>query len=477
MKKLFSVIAMILISVMAFSACESTAVELLSFIDEAAGSADYEGYDFTIYFESAQYDPAETIFVYDKNTLQGEALLKRIDDIEKEINVNIGFNTQYTHITYQTAAMSGNVNADAITFGYMNAMLVMANGGFLHPITDFPEYIDLSDTDKYGTAPVLEAAMIDSVPYAVQPCYWPGYQSLDCYILTYNKDLTIPNGIPDFHEFWENETWTWETYEKEFLERAKVERSDGYLYAMSMVPIQYFSSLFYSNDVQLVRKNAAGENVVNPYPDEFVHAYETGLHWATTYKDTICFESGVASIDNFMNEMSMVGLAFASQVTTGAVAYDAKFNYGLMPFPCGPDATYGIWGQYMDRISGLGIAKTSEEPAIAAHTLSLLYEPFEEFGGENGLYDYYNTNIFLTETDTEIFFKLMENVRYDYTFWERSDVGRQVHSDFGTAIKQGIGVSEAMQRHRNTIEEMAYDFVLPNYDYMYENYYSKLEQN
>ncbi len=475
MKKATSLIALTLAILLTFTACSGEALTLLPFIDENADmDIDYGGYDVNIYFENSNYDENITIYCYDKNTQQGEALLKRISDIKNEINVNIKFNTSYTYSTYQVAAMSGNIDADLFTYGYMNAMQVFANGGFLHPITDFPEYIDLSDTDKYGTAPVLEAAMINSVPYAVQPCFWPGYQSLDAYILTYNKDMILSNGITDFHEFWENETWTWDTFEKEFLAKANVTNSDGYIYAMSMVPIQYFSALFYSNDVQFVTKNSANENIINPYPDAFINAYETGLKWATTYKNTIFFESGVHSTENFMAEKSMTGLAFASEVTTGTIAYNAKFDYGFMPIPAGPDATYGVWAQYIDRINGFGIAKTSEEPAIAAHTLSLLYEPFEEFGGRAGLYDYYNTNVFLTETDTEIFFELMKNVRYDYTFWDRSDVGRQVHSDFGDAIKNGVGISEAMERNRNVVNEMVYDFILPNFDYMYENYYSKL---
>ena len=146
-----------------------------------------------------------------------------------------------------------------------------------------------------------------------------------------------------------------------------------------------------------------------------------------------------------------------------------------MPFPAGPDAPYGVWAQYMQRINGVGIATTSEEPEIAAHTISLWFEPFEEFGGRDGLYDYYDGSIFLTETDTEIYFELMENVRYDYTFWDQRDVGRQVHSDFGGDIRKGVGIAESMERNRNTINEMVYDFIEPNFDYMYENYYYQFD--
>lgn len=475
-RKILSLLALLLCAATILSACGGEPVTLMEFIKDMGATVDYGGYKFKYYFEGgSDYEEDKSILSYDTNTQIGEEMLQRIQDIKDEINVEFVFDHTHDYASYQLATMGGSLKADAISFSYMNAMQVFANGGFLFPVTDFPDYIDLNDTDKYGAANVLEPAMVNSVPYAVLPCFWPGYQPLDSYILVYNKNLTIPNGIADFHEFWESETWTWDTYEKEFLDKAKVETSSGYIYSMSMVDIQYFSSLLYSNNVQFVTRNAAGENVINPYPESFVRAYEKGLEWANKYKDTICFESGVYNIDNFLEEAAMVGLASASAVTTGDVAYKAKFDYGLMPFPAGPDAPYGVWAQYMQRINGVGIATTSEEPEIAAHTISLWFEPFEEFGGRDGLYDYYDGSIFLTETDTEIYFALMENVRYDYTFWDQRDVGRQVHSDFGGDIRQGVGIAESMERNRNTINEMVYDFIEPNFDYMYDNYYYQFD--
>ena len=475
-KRLFSLLALFISITTLLSACGGESVTLMEFIKDMGATVDYGGYNFKYYFRGGtDYEEDKMILTYDKNSDLGDEMLQRIKDIKDEINVNIVINHSHDHQSYQLSAMGGNLVADAISFSYMNAMQVLAEDGFLYPITDFPDYIDLNDTDKYGAANVLEPAMINSVPYAVLPCFWPGYQPLDSFILVYNKDLTIPNGITDFHEFWENETWTWDTYEKEFLDKAKVETSNGYLYSMAMTDIQYFSALMYSNNVHFVTRNSTGENIINPYPNEFIRAYEKGLEWVNNNKETIHFESGVQSIDCFLNEEAMVGLAGAIEVTTGDVAYKATFQYGLMPFPAGPDATYGVWAQYMQRINGIGISTTSEEPEVAAHTLSLWLEPFEEFGGRDGLYDYYNTTTFITDTDTEVYFALMEHVRYDYTFWDQGDIGREVHSAFGGDIRNGLGIAEAMEKNRNLINEMVYDFIEPNFDYKYENYYYQFD--
>jgi len=299
---------------------------------------------------------------------------------------------------------------------------------------------------------------------------------MDSFILTYNKDLTIPNGITDFHEFWEEKNWTWKTFETEFLDKAYVQKDEGYIYTISTTPIQYFSSLLYANNVQFIKRDKdTGENIVNPYPESFIHAYEKGLDWANRYKDTIFFEDGVQGLYHFMAETSMTGLASAAEVTTGHVSLTATFDYGLMPFPAGPDAPYGVWAQYMQRINGVGIAKVSKEPEIAAHTISLWFEPFEEFGGRDGLYDFYNTYVFLTETDTQIFFELMKHVRYDYTFWNQANAGRKLHEDFGTSIQMGMGISEAMERNRNIVDTMIKEHIEPNFDYMYDNYYYQFD--
>ena len=119
--------------------------------------------------------------------------------------------------------------------------------------------------------------------------------------------------------------------------------------------------------------------------------------------------------------------------------------------------------------------EASEEPEIAAHTLSLLFEPFEDFGGRDGLYDYYDTTTFINETDTKIFFDIMQYARYDYTFWNQTDIGRDMAARFGESAKQGLSAAEAYDKYKHYIDEMVYDFILPNFDYMYENYYYQFD--
>ncbi len=468
-------LALTLLAGLMLTACSGETVELLNFIDETSG-VDYEGYQ-CYFLPRKDYagDPDKYILTYDKNTLQGEAMLKRIDDIKKDINVELIIDVSHDEDSYQISAMSGIVKADLVSIYYMNAMQVLASGGFLYPITDFPEYIDLNETDKYGGANVLEPAMINSVPYAIQPLYWPGFQTADNMILVSNTDILSMNGITNFHEFYENETWTWDTFENELLKKFRVERSEGLLPALSVKESEFFDMMIYSNNVQFVTKNADGSNVANTLPDSFIHAYDKTLEWLATY-DNIDSDNSWVNIDDFLSEDAAVTLAQGATVTQGAIAYkESSFSYNIMPFPSGPDAPYGKWANFIMSMRGIGISKASVEPTIAAHTLSLMTEPFEDFGGDAGLFEFYSDSIFISETDTKIFFDIADDVRYDYTFWDQADVGRQMAVDFGKAAQLGLSVTEAYEKHRGQLEKMVYDYILPNYDYMYENYYYQFE--
>ena len=467
-------LALTVLSGLMITACSGEAVELMDFIDENS-SIDYEGYQ-CYYLSRKDTATSDThILGYDKTTLQGEAVIKRIADIKKDINVEVIIDNSYEESTYQIAAMSGLVKADILSMYYMNGMQVLASGGFLHPITDFSDYINLNDTEKYGGANVLEPVMINSVPYAVQPLYWPGYQTADNLVLVSNTDMLSMYGITNFHEFYENETWTWDTFENELLKKFNVERSDGLLPALSVKESEFFDMMIYSNNVQFVTKNSEGANIANPLPDSFITAYDKTKEWLATY-DNIDSDNPWVNVDDFLNEDAAVTLAQGSTVTQGVIAYkDSSFSYNIMPFPCGPDAPYGKWANFIMSMRGIGIAKASVEPTIAAHTLSLLLEPFEEFGGDAGLYEFYNSSIFISETDTKIFFDIADDVRYDYTFWDQSDVGRDMAARFGTAAKQGLSVAEAYEKYKYDLNQMVYDYILPNYDYMYENYYYQFD--
>ena len=80
--------------------------------------------------------------------------------------------------------------------------------------------------------------------------------------------------------------------------------------------------------------------------------------------------------------------------------------------------------------------------------------------------------MFNTEIDAEIYMELIKDVRYDYTFHGGSDLMRSVNNNFSGAIKSGKAANEAAETFSNQISVIMTTYALPNYEYMYKNYYS-----
>ncbi len=477
MKKVTRLIAILLLSAMMVS-CGGTAVQLPDFINETKFATDFDGYVIDLYFDGESDDDDENhLFGWESNSIEEGAMLTRMDNIEKDYNCTIIPHYDLSRENARLKMQSGFFDGDLVYYSGFGGMQDFAKAKMLYPLTDFPDQIDLSDSEKYGGANVLEGAMIDGKPYAVQPLYWPGFQALDCFFVVYNSDEFAANGLTDLHEFYENETWTWDTYEKELLEAAanlNLETSEGIMPTLYTRDSNLFSCLMYSNNTQFITKTSSGTNLVNPYPTEFATALETGVSWLNTYGKTIDLSAGFWELDDFLEGNALTTLATSTAVTTGGVAYNDKgsFIHKIMPFPCGPNAKYGQWAQYMQRIEGFGIPVTCPEPEIAAQVLSLLFDPLEELGD---LRDYYSGYTFNTELDAEIYFNAGQFVRYDYTFDGGSDLGRTVSNYFGGVLGSTRSAQEAMEAYRDAMITFIENHMLENFDYMYENYYYQFE--
>ncbi len=473
MKRIIAIF--ILSALLLVSACGAAPVELLDFLGEDFGGYDFGGAEITI--SSFHIIPAENSDVgafnklfFDANTIFGDAMLDRMATIERDLNVSLSFETR-ARDQLRMLLMANTLDADIINYTEYGDMQNFASAGYLLPITDFADIIDLSQTEKYGGANVLEGAMINSVPYAVQPVSWPGWEAAECYVMAYNRDMFSENSLVDPQEFYENKTWTWDTFENEYLAKINIETSLGKVPVLGTGPVPLFYGLSYSNDVQYVQRNAAGDYVVNATPKELVEALEEGRSWVTTYGSNIDLSAGFWDFNEYMEERALMTLTAPEQLIYGGLAYGVDFLSGLMPFPCGPSMEYGIWGQAIQRIRGFGITRTSEEPEVAAHVISLLFEPLDKYVGTRT--EYYDTYVFEANTyDTEIYFAITENTRYDYTFDGGSDLFRSITNSLASVLRAQSTVSEAIQGYTGAIESIAEKHILPNYDYMYKNYYS-----
>ena len=197
-----------------------------------------------------------------------------------------------------------------------------------------------------------------------------------------------------------------------------------------------------------------------------LHALEFYKNLNTEYEEKIRISNERWNILEFIYGNSLMALVTSRDVTTGEIAYKSEFDYGIMPFPSGPDAVYGEWAQTVTRTRGFSIFKSVNDPEIPAHVISKLCDPFEELGGSReSLISYYAESVFLNPIDAEVYFAVDRNVRFDYDDFGLIRVFEEMHNALKTKSAQ-----EILQTYEPRIRAIYDKDIKPNLEgYIIEN--------
>lgn len=465
MKRVFSLVLLSAFVLSIFSACSSApATSLMSFIDESDDSLDFGGIAVTVCSES---EVDTMIFEQLSNTTMYDAIIARLNEIEKKYNCEI------EHVYYGAGIKmvnniipklsTGDKEIDIIYGHGDNAIGELAVGGCLYPLSDLQEYLNYENSEKFGSAGILESAMIDGIPYAVQPVQWLGFSNSFAYTLVWNVDKFAQFGLPNLHEFYENKTWTWENFEGLFETYSKVAEPEKYLISLYR---PFFSlSAMMSNGVKFCDFNGT-DFYCDLNDQKTLTAAEWSLNFYKEYADIISSEDGDYSIAGFAAERDYMVPA-QSGVTALALPYKVDFKFSIMPFPSGPDGNYGEWANFVHAIRGFGISATSDIVDVSAVVISDLFEPFSEISTENGLVDYYNEYVFFTPMDTEIYLDIGKYARSIYaagdgTIWS---FAHAFSSENQTA-------AQIIQSYSSRMENFVVKELRPNYEnYVYDHLY------
>ncbi|MBE6891652.1 MAG: carbohydrate ABC transporter substrate-binding protein [Ruminococcaceae bacterium] len=408
---------------------------------------------------------------YEWGTPQYDFLIEKIDSIENELNCEIEAIIDEDKVNMDAIKikmMSGTPSHDIITAGGTSDLAV---GGLIYSLTDLSDYIDLKNTIKFGPLTAQEAYMYNGEVYGVIPAQWPGFEPMGGYVIAYNRDLFKENGLTDPHEYYENETWTYNTFENEFIGKSNIQDNEGNpVDVLLLHESNWYQALIHSNQVQFVEKQSDGTLVANPYSSSFINAMTWGENLVDNYRDKLNFED-TRDIESYRLGLNLSALAYTQAFTTGNIAYNdlGNFESGLMPFPCGPDATYGEWTSCMVHIYGFMIPITSVNAEASAMVIDRLAEPFETFGGDAGLLEYYKDNIFMNERDAEIFVEISKNTSYTYANVAGS-LGTDVRSGFQDVLyNANTSITTAMDRYRDMLTELIEEWMIPNYEAVYGN--------
>ena len=452
------ILAALLLSASIFTVSCSEAPTLMNFIDENEGN-DLSGIEIKMGWHKGASRP-----YYEIDTPQYDAYIKRLADAEDKFKCDIIIGEDLGEYNLDLDLMAGAYSIDIVISGLTG----LVNNNNLYPI-DFNGVIDPL-APKYGGVRALEPAMKNGVCYGVAPTMWPGFEPATGFILAYNRTMFKENNITDLHEYYENEIWTYDTFEKEYVAKTDLKDSEGNVIdVFSTDSTDYYLCLFASNDVKYVRVNGDGSLSADPASQSLRNALTWGQNLFKNYGYKLDNDVSTHEQTEYRQQQTLCTVAYNSQIITGNIAYNelAVFETGVMPFPCGPDATYGEWGQALDEVYGFGIPITAKSPEAATRIIDYISEPFEEFGGSDGLYDYYSNHIFNTELDAEILIASYQYPKPSYIGRGNRQINtvREFLGDI--AVNPARSITEGMLSMQSVLEEIIEKEMIPNYNAVY----------
>lgn len=390
---------------------------------------DLEGYNCII----GQTNTSDTYFMqYKLDSQNGDLLMQRIEDIQTDYNCKVSVESIGT--SADTAAMlMGRVMAGESLGEISNLTDIDVhysfgrNGGYLD-LSEVNDIIDYHNETKWGSVYVREIGMVDGKQYTLSPFAWPDCSPSTTAAIAVNENLIQKFGFEDPREMLEKRTWTWDKF-TELIEKYTFEDGENKYYGTCCSAWTHIipRMAILSNNVRITYVNEAGEICTDLDSEVGIQSF----NWAFELKEKYshCFYGGKINygkdwsdyLDPFINNECFTTIIHAN-AAIGKIA-DECDNFGLLPFPVGPNGSFDIYPTNIEAATCFGIFESAENPEGAAYVLSALCEPFKEFPTRDSLLDNYVRYYFFDKRDAEVFMKLADNPSFSYwsaggdTFW------------------------------------------------------------
>jgi len=301
---------------------------------------DMKGYNFTIL---SAHLPTK---LSKNSTLFEENLFTRIKEVEKQYNCKITIlNSPYPDMeTIQTYVAAGKKVADLLELSPYQ----MVSAKELGYIVPWDNCSDINVDDPRWCDSYTKLGFYDGKQYGLQ-FYRPEEVR---YCVVFNKTLLKANGIdPEgIYDMVENGTWTFDKFQEICVKITKDTNNDGKTDQFGFCGLPNYISwgLIGANGGSLV-KDSGGKVVANFTDSKVVNALNYYDKWVNTQKimytnnhetsatpwDTV---SAINNIDYFLKG-NCGFLLYESWVLNQQIKPRATFDYGMVPYPKGPDAT------------------------------------------------------------------------------------------------------------------------------------------
>lgn len=449
-------------------------VELLDFTYEKSVT-DMDGYVFTLMQTMASDSSSgklsdENIFGYIANTTFGDAVRKRIADLEEKHNCTIEIKTtDYNGELVTSMVIAESMKYEAMFSSCHEITMDAAASKALLPVTDYEEFVDFRNEEKYGSANVFEINSYKGNMYGLTPISWVYKDPRAIGLMVFNMEHVNRYGIRDPREFLESETWNWDALEY-VLKNCYVQEADKEIYAMAARPFDFVKLMAMSNGMNLAYYDESKVVQSDFNSSKMIEAIEKYGHFIEEYKDHFRSTSEALNWqdieESFCDDQDTMACITAPNVLFYEIIYDVS-EFAVMPFPCGPSGNYGEWASALEASECFSVFKSAKEPEYAFTLIDGIAEPLEGYETKDLIADYLGELALYSESDADIVLNIYKHG--EYTYWTEDD-GFNLDTMYKTAARNAgkKAPSEVIGTYQMKLNNYIDEYIAPNlviYDY------------
>lgn len=415
------------------------------------GTPDLEGFEFRIRFYANYSRGIDSFLGYKENSVLYDAAIKRLHETEDLLNCTVSFSSHSSanlEGEFNTVIMAGLYFRDAVMTESWDLRPIVESKVF-EPLSCVNDFIDYTDSKKWGSWKILEQCVWDGDLYGVVPVQWPEFAVSTGYVFAFNEKYASVLGQPDPREYVDDGTWS----RSRLGEMMTVYTTDSLanpLKAALIYPGHFYDSALRANNAQAY-KLVNGEYVSGYHTEEGLDA----LDWAysflySEYRDCIYPDPGPDDARHQVFIDGHIALLLNSIAniygSTSAISYEVE-DYCILPMPNGPEREKenAPYTTFIENVKNTLLFPLNGHVDASALVADTLFEPLEGFGQEE-IRDYFLRYIVYDIRDYELLNEMFENNRYSFlSDGIRGNVVEKLYGGLSKSVSQLLDSTEERQ--------------------------------
>ncbi len=459
MKKVISLLFTVCI-VFSLCCCSQQAEEAVPSYETDLGDIDYQGQEFVFVQRNGEHSTGEEYFGYVVNTAFADLALERVREVENKYNVKISVNTSGNDINnlITTTSVTGLVPYDAVQTA-TNAMVSLARAGYFYDFTYLGDYLDYTNSAKWGNKEYLKPVCWDGGLYGVLPAAWPmlKYRSIDGAVVV-NETLISRLSQTDPREFVEKDEWTWRKLEELMPVYNHINDAGDEVKALETTVHWLFRTMHPTNGEGIIYKDEKGDYQLSLHSPITFEAMQTAWNWTfgeySTFVTIDLTNNWTAMLQNFLDGKSVLTLTDGTDLcgAENSIVYKME-NFGVVPFPHGPNGNADSTGSTITATRCItSIPAICKDPTMSAVILNAIYDPLPGYETEEDEFDYLRKQYFFDDRDVTNFMKMYHTILYNYRHEGITDVYIN--------IKGNKSMQESLESFANSDEDNRLKYVV-----------------